>query len=135
MKQARIKQITIKNRENFNNLLGDSKYLKLESENLMSISIEYLGEKTLGGNIMKEYSIACYGEQNGDLMADPEVVFLIPISGIFIPYYYKNDYLGVEQVAIKFEENLIALNLINSIVPMLNNMIGLLKKYKVTIRE
>jgi hypothetical protein len=45
-------------------------------------------------------SVAHYGEQNGDAMRDPEMLFeLIEISGQIrlVPYYFRNDYIGVEQ--------------------------------------
>ncbi len=45
-------------------------------------------------------SVAHYGEQNGDAMRDPEMLFeLVEISGEIplVPYYFRNDYVGVEQ--------------------------------------
>ena len=36
------------------------------------------------------YSIAHYGQQNGDLMADPEMTF----RGDGTPLTYRNDYVG-----------------------------------------
>ena len=46
-------------------------------------------------------SVAHYGEQNGDLMRDPEMCFELsrPIGGELIldPFYWRNDYVGVEQ--------------------------------------
>jgi len=42
-------------------------------------------------------SICHYGEQNGDLMRDPEMLFQKDESGDYFPYYFRNDYLGVEE--------------------------------------
>jgi len=45
-------------------------------------------------------SVAHYGEQNGDAMRDPEMLFqMVEISGQIrlVPYYFRNDYVGVEQ--------------------------------------
>lgn len=43
-------------------------------------------------------SLAHYGEQNGDLMRDPEMLFLLMFdTQQFIPYYFRNDYCGVEE--------------------------------------
>jgi hypothetical protein len=45
-------------------------------------------------------SVTHYGEQNGDAMRDPEMLFeLVEISGqiSLVPYYFRNDYVGVEQ--------------------------------------
>jgi hypothetical protein len=46
-------------------------------------------------------SVCHYGKQNGDLMADPEMVFIvIPSIGYEVPSYFKNDYANTEQFAI-----------------------------------
>jgi hypothetical protein len=46
----------------------------------------------IGPNLI---SIAHYGLQNGDLMADPEMVFsMATIDGSFLPVSYRNDYVG-----------------------------------------
>ena len=45
-------------------------------------------------------SVAHYGEQNSDLMRDPEMLFeVVDSSGSvnFRPFYFRNDYVGVEQ--------------------------------------
>ena len=41
-------------------------------------------------------SVAHYGEQNGDLMRDPEMCFELG-RAYLDPFYFRNDYLGVEQ--------------------------------------
>ena len=45
-----------------------------------------------------ELPVTHYGEQNGDLMRDPEMCFEIR-DGELDPYFYRNDYVGVEQGA------------------------------------
>lgn len=43
-------------------------------------------------------SLAHYGEQNGDAMRDPEMKILVMFdTQQFIPYYFRNDYCGVEE--------------------------------------
>jgi hypothetical protein len=42
-------------------------------------------------------SLCHYGEQNGDLMRDPEMLFFKNMSGEYCPTYYRNDYLGIER--------------------------------------
>lgn len=42
-------------------------------------------------------SIAHYGQQNGDLMADPDMEFVI-VCGYYYPISYRNDYLYQQQV-------------------------------------
>lgn len=44
------------------------------------------------------FSLAHYGQQNGDAMRDPEMLFALhKETQQFIPYYYRNDYCGIEQ--------------------------------------
>jgi len=45
------------------------------------------------------YSLAHYGEQNGDLMCDPEMTFLLGPNGDVRPLTYRNDFVGIDQVA------------------------------------
>jgi hypothetical protein len=40
------------------------------------------------------YSVAHYGEQMGDLMADPEMEFFHGADGKWYPFSYRNDYIG-----------------------------------------
>lgn len=49
------------------------------------------------------YSVCHYGEQNGDLMRDPEMLFWQGPDRRFYPVYFRNDYLGVEREAVEFE--------------------------------
>jgi hypothetical protein len=44
-------------------------------------------------------SVAHYGEQNGDLMRDPEMCFELALVGgeHLDPFYWRNDYMAVEQ--------------------------------------
>ncbi len=54
------------------------------------------------------FSMAHYGEQNGDLMADPKMCFLLAQKGadsIVIPYSFRNDYMGVDRMDILIENN------------------------------
>ena len=56
-------------------------------------------------------SLAHYGQQNGDAMRDPEMLFALhKETQQFIPYYYRNDYCGIEQNSVKWSEDGIALN-------------------------
>ena len=48
------------------------------------------------------YSIACYGEQNGDAMRDPEIMVL-HAAGQFYPYAYRNDYIGTDRTYVYFD--------------------------------
>ena len=53
-----------------------------------------------GPNGLTTISVAHYGKQNGDPMRDPEMLFEVRRKGsefAFDAYYWRNDYLGIEQ--------------------------------------
>ena len=74
-------------------------YLRVENPPYMLLIIEAMPASGPLG--LPAISVAHYGEQNGDLMRDPEMCFELakPCDGriIFDPYYWRNDYVGVEQ--------------------------------------
>jgi hypothetical protein len=67
--------------------------LTIENSPYMALVIEAIGKGPAG---LPAVSIAHYGEQNGDLMRDPEMCFELR-DGELDPWYYRNDYVGVEQ--------------------------------------
>ncbi len=69
-------------------------YKKIKSEGYMDFVIEVIGK----GESWADYSLAHYFEQNGDLMADPEMVVRV-FSNTKSAYAlsYKLDSLGVNQ--------------------------------------
>jgi hypothetical protein len=76
-------------------------YLRIENPPYMTLVIEATPESgPLGAPAI---SIAHYGEQNGDLMRDPEMCFELtnPVGAgwTMTPYYFRNDFIGVEQVS------------------------------------
>lgn len=63
----------------------------------MPLSIEDIGPD---GEGRRQISICHYGEQNGDPMRDPEMVFAFHDLGTFLaaePVSYRNDYIGIDQ--------------------------------------
>jgi hypothetical protein len=74
-----------------------SLYLKIENPPYMTLVIEAVDESGPCG--LPALSVAHYGEQNGDPMRDPEMCFELGFAGgaHLSPYYYRNDYVGVEQ--------------------------------------
>jgi hypothetical protein len=73
-------------------------HIKIENGPWMALVIEDIQE--LGPNGHPSISVAHYGEQNGDLMCDPEMIFEMSKQGeetILTPYYWRNDYVGIEQ--------------------------------------
>jgi len=71
--------------------------LKIENLPYMALVIEALGESGPMG--LPALSVAHYGEQNGDLMRDPEMCFELGLTGgaHLNPFYWRNDYTGTEQ--------------------------------------
>ena len=72
-------------------MLNEGSHAKLNNNPAyMPVVVEKVGRLPGYGEII---SIAHYGEQNGDLMADPEMEFTI-IGGDYYPISFRNDYLG-----------------------------------------
>jgi hypothetical protein len=72
-------------------------YLKIENPPYMELVIEATGESGPCG--LPAISGCHYGEQNGDLMRDPEMCFELGLAdGPHLnAFYYRNDYVGVER--------------------------------------
>ena len=73
-------------------------YLHIENASYMALVIEATPEPGPLG--LPAISIAHFGEQNGDLMRDPEMCFELSERGgnlALDPYYFRNDYMGSEQ--------------------------------------
>jgi hypothetical protein len=64
-------------------------YYKLNNDpTFIPVTLEIVGKNQL--------SICHYGESNGDLMRDPEMVFYKQ-SDDWFPIYFRNDWVGVEE--------------------------------------
>jgi hypothetical protein len=63
---------------------------RLESPGFMRLVIEHIGAGPRGGELV---SVAHYGEQNGDPMRDPEIVFEV-MAGTWNPVSIQQDYMG-----------------------------------------
>ena len=76
----------------------DDGYLKLDNTKgtYMPLSVEKVPDEP---GFTAVYSLAHYGEQNGDLMADPEMTFG-ECDHEFFPLSFKNDYVGIYQEVI-----------------------------------
>jgi hypothetical protein len=74
-------------------------YLKIENPPYVALVIEATPEPGPLG--LPAISVAHYGEQNGDLMRDPEMCFELsrPVGSKLTldSYYWRNDYMGSEQ--------------------------------------
>ncbi len=69
-------------------------YLKIENPPYMELVIEATDESGPCG--LPALSVCHYGEQNGDLMRDPEMCFELGFAGgaHLNPFYCRNDYVG-----------------------------------------
>ena len=67
---------------------------------IMAVVVEWVGGCALGD----VFSVAHYYEQNGDLMADPEMTFLRAEDGRYYPLSYKLDSLGVYRGGVVWED-------------------------------
>ena len=76
----------------------DDDYLKLDNTKgtYMPLSVEKVTDEP---GFTAVYSLAHYGEQNGDLMADPEMTFG-ECDHEFYPLSFRNDYVGIYQEVI-----------------------------------
>ena len=80
----------------------DDGYLKLDNTNgtFMPLIVEKVTDEP---GFTAVYSLAHYGEQNGDLMADPDMTFGLKDEK-FYPLSFRNDYAGVDQEVIRDRE-------------------------------
>ena len=77
-------------------------YVKIDNTNgsFMPVSVEQIFENEK----YKQISIAHYYEQNGDLMADPEMVFIYSKAlDVFFPSYFMQANLGIKEDSIIME--------------------------------
>jgi hypothetical protein len=72
-----------------------SLYLKIENPPYMALVIEAVDESGPSG--LPSISVAHYGEQNGDLMRDPEMCLELVNAEELNPFYWRNDYVAIEQ--------------------------------------
>jgi uncharacterized protein DUF6908 len=79
-------------------------YIRLDNEPYMTLCIEYIGPGPRG---LPQISVAHYGQQNGDAMRDPDIVFEVDFeTGMgWGPVSFRNDYAGVFQEAVWVAEN------------------------------
>jgi hypothetical protein len=70
--------------------------IRLQVPGFMRLVIEHVGTGPRGGELV---SVAHYGEQNGDLMRDPEIIFEI-VAGQWHPVSIQMDYTGSYREAV-----------------------------------
>jgi len=91
---------------------GGPQSIKVEAKGFMPLCIEALGPSPHGEGMI-QISVAHYGEQNGDLMRDPDMVFDVNTSedarlgwasGNWRPVSFRNDYAGLCQEALFLQD-------------------------------
>jgi len=84
-------------------LSWDGKSRKIDNKPgiFMPLYIGVAYETALG----KVYYLAHYGEQNGDLMTDPEMHFLKMRNKEYYPVFYRNDYVGIAEQSLTVYED------------------------------
>ncbi len=87
-----------------NDLLNDARAVRITVSGYMPLSVEEIGSSGDGYRLV---SLCHYGEQNGDLMRDPDIVFLFhngPDGVAAEPVSFRNDYLGIVQEVYRYDE-------------------------------
>ncbi|HNP82724.1 MAG TPA: hypothetical protein PKN47_14785 [Nitrospira sp.] len=85
-------------------LLGGGHAVRIAVSGYMPLSVEEIGSSGDGYRLV---SLCQYGEQNGDLMRDPDIVFLFhnfPDGMAAEPVSFRNDYLGIVQDVYRYDE-------------------------------
>lgn len=85
----------------------ENDYLKISNtEGYMPVVVERVGSIATGPYAGSELiSVAHYGEQNGDLMRDPEVVFIRDRNGNYFPDGIRNDYMGTNHQVVTYDNS------------------------------
>lgn len=85
-----------------NQAIQNDGHIKISNDKtFMPVCVEVIDEN----DNYRFISVAHYYEQNGDLMADPEMCFIqYKVSNEFVPYYYKMDAFGTYQESVTIED-------------------------------
>lgn len=86
-------------------LLGHDTAVRFTVHGYMPLSVEDIGQSADGNRLIV---ISHTGEQNGDLMRDPEMVFEVhtdPFPDMAEPLSFRNDYLGTLQEVYRYDDD------------------------------
>ncbi len=87
-----------------NHLLNGACAVRITVPGYMPLSVEEIGSSGDGYRLV---SLCHYGEQNGDLMRDPDIVFRfhnLPDGMAAEPVSFRNDYLRIVQDVYRYDE-------------------------------
>ena len=111
MKTTAIKPLSEKSTEILKTIFdlaegnGGSKKIDNSPGDYIPLCVEILYRDENGAHL----SICHYLEQNGDLMTDPEMCFYYS-DFQFFPYYWRNDFGGIEETSLKIENRISGIN-------------------------
>lgn len=98
----------------FKAITKDVGYRNVTSEGYMTLTVEMVERCKVFGHDALDYSLCHYGELNGDLMRDPEMLFLVvqDETGWHVyPHYYRNDYaFGIERECLSYRDGELKVN-------------------------
>jgi hypothetical protein len=86
-------------------LLGNESAVRLTVPGFMPLSVEDIGPSGEGNRLV---SLCHYGEQNGDLMRDPDIVFMfhdLPDGAAAEPVSFRNDYMAICQEVYNYDDD------------------------------
>ena len=98
-----------------------------QNKSFMPVSVEVVGKTPQGALIV---SVAHYYEQNGDLMADPEVTFVVTRDEYVFPISFRQDNLGIDGTYVRWEGNKVYWNL-----PMQNDLVEFCNQWMENIKH
>jgi hypothetical protein len=87
-----------------NELLAGARAVRITVPGYMPLSVEEIGSSGDGHRLV---SLCQYGEQNGDLMRDCDLVFMVTVlpDGVAAePVSFRNDYPGIVQDVYRYDE-------------------------------
>lgn len=85
--------------------LGSDTAIRLTVNGYMPLAVENIGQSADGNRLV---SVCHYGEQNGDLMRDPDMVFEIHTYAtphMAEPLSFRNDYMGTMQEVYRYDDS------------------------------
>ncbi len=114
----KMEKLNLKSTEIFSRLLRamqGEQHLKINNEPFMPLTIEQIGEAiSTPWGVGTLYSLCHYYEQNGDLMQDPEMCFVVVDNReaeatawgqvVIVPYMFQQANLGIYQESVIIED-------------------------------
>ena len=85
-------------------LLAGARAVRITVRGYLPLLVEEIGTSRDGHRLV---SLCQYGEQNGDLMRDCDLVFLVTVlsdGAAAEPVSFRNDYLGLSQEVYRYDE-------------------------------